>query len=66
MPTKKKILKRLKKRKNFNLKLFKILLKFQLPLEIKKEKSQYIIKNNFTKKSIKNNIIKIKKKIKND
>ncbi len=63
---KKKILKRLKKRKNFNLKLFKILLKFQLPLEIKKEKSQYIIKNNFTKKTIKNNIIKIKKKIKND
>ncbi len=60
---KKEILKRLKKRKNFNLKLFKILSKFQLPLEIKKKKSLYIIKNNFTKKSIKNNIIKILKKL---
>ena len=63
---KSQINKRLKKRKNFNLKLFKILLKFQLPLEIKKKKSQYIIKNNFTKKSLKNNIIKILNKIKND
>jgi len=64
--SKKEIYKRLKQRKNFNLKLFKILLKFQLPLEIKKKKSQYIIKNNFTKKPLKNNIIKILKKIKND
>ena len=64
--SKKEIFKRLKQRKNFNLKLFKILLKFQLPLEIKKKKSQYIIKNNFTKKSLKNNIIKILNKIKND
>ena len=36
--SKKEIYKRLKQRKNFNLKLFKILLKFQLPLEIKKKK----------------------------
>ena len=64
--SKKEIYKRLKQRRNFNLKLFKILLKFQLPLEIKKKKSQYIIKNNFTKKPLKNNIIKILKKIKND
>ena len=64
--SKKEIFKRLKQRKNFNLKLFKILLKFQLPLEIKKKKSQYIIKNNFTKKSLKNNIIKILNNIKND
>ena len=63
---KKEILKRLKRRKNFNLKLFKILLKFQLPLEIKKKKSTYILKNNFTEKTIKNNIIKIIKKIQND
>ena len=46
------ILKRLSKRKNFNKKLFKIFKKIQLPLDYKRKKSQFIIKNNFTKKNI--------------
>ena len=62
----KEIEKELKKRKNYNPLIIKRLKKAQLPLEIKKKKSQYIIKNNFTKKPLKNNIIKILKKIKND
>ena len=44
------ILKRLKKRKNFNKKLLNKFKKIQLPLDYKKNKSQFIIKNNFTKK----------------
>ena len=47
------ILKRLKKRNHFNNKLFKKFKNIQLPLEYKKRKSHYIIKNNFTKKKIK-------------
>ena len=47
------ILKRLKKRKNFNLILLKKFRNIQLPLDYKKKKSQFIIKNNFTNKSIK-------------
>ena len=45
------ILKRLKKRNNFNLNLFNKFKKIQLPLSYKKKKSQFIIKNNFTNKS---------------
>ena len=44
---KKDILKRLKKRPNYNKEIVKKLKKFQLSLEIKKKKSNYIIKNNF-------------------
>ena len=62
----KDILRQLKKRPNYNPKIIEKFKKLQLPLEIKKKKSQYIIKNNFTKKPLKNNIIKILKKIKND
>ena len=47
------ILKRLIKRKNFNKKLINKFQKLQLPLDYKKKKSHYIIKNNFTKKSVK-------------
>ena len=57
------ILKRLKKRKNFNKKLLSKFKKIQLPLEYKKNKSQFIIKNNFTKNSIKNDIKNILKEI---
>ena len=57
------ILKRLKKRKNFNKKLLNKFRKIQLPLDYKKKKSQFIIKNNFTKKSIKNDIKNILKEI---
>tara|TARA_Y100000741_G_scaffold316162_1_gene262332 strand:- start:75 stop:650 length:576 start_codon:yes stop_codon:yes gene_type:complete len=63
---KKEIYKRLKKRKNFNKKIYKKLKKIQLPLEVKKRKAKFIIKNNFTRKSIKKDIMKIIKKIKND
>ena len=45
------VLKRLKKRKNFNKKLFKKFKKIQLPLDYKKKKSQFIIKNDFTQKT---------------
>ena len=57
------ILKRLKKRKNFNSKLFKIFKSIQLPLDYKKKKSSYIIKNNFTKIRIKRSISNILKEI---
>ena len=58
------ILKNLKKRKNFNLKLFKKFKAIQLPLSYKKKNSNFIIKNNFTKKSINDGIKRILKEIK--
>ena len=57
------IFKRLKKRKNFNIKLLKELKSIQLPLDYKKKKSNYIIKNNFTHRGIKRSINNILKKI---
>ena len=57
------IMKRLIKRKNFNKKL---LIKFkgiQLPLDYKKKKSQYVIINNFKKKSVKKEVKNILNKI---
>ena len=57
------ILKRLKKRKNFNKKLLSKFKKIQLPLEYKKNKSQFIIKNNFTKKHVTMNVQNILNKI---
>ena len=60
---KSEIIKRLRKRKNFNQKLFKKFKKIQLPLDYKKKKSQFIIKNNFTNKSVKRDIKKILKEI---
>tara|TARA_B100001029_G_C15000039_1_gene417501 strand:- start:136 stop:726 length:591 start_codon:yes stop_codon:yes gene_type:complete len=53
---KKKIIKNLKKRKNYDSKIFKILKKFQLPVYIKKQKSDFIIKNNFKIETIKKNV----------
>ena len=50
------ILKRLKKRQNFNSKIFKRFRKIQLPLDYKRKKSNFIIKNNFTNKFIKKQI----------
>jgi dephospho-CoA kinase len=58
------ILKNLKKRKNFNKKILKKFKDIQLPLKYKKQKSHFIIKNNFTKKSIKDGIKGILKEIK--
>ena len=57
------ILKRLKKRKNFNSKLLRKFRNIQLSTEHKKKKSQYVIKNDFTKKSVNNAIKKIMKEI---
>ena len=62
---KKDIQKRLKKRHNFNLKIIKKLRKLQLPLEIKKRKSNFIIKNNFKSISVKKNVKILKKKFLN-
>ena len=57
---KKEINKRLKKRINFNVKILK---KFQLPVEFKKKKADFIIKNNFRSNSIKKSVKIILKKI---
>ena len=60
---KKDVLKKLKKRKGINYKLIKKFKKIQLPLDYKKNKSHFIIKNDFTKKTVLNNIKDILKKI---
>ena len=60
---KKEINKRLRKRYNFNPKVFKKLIKLQLPLETKKKKSNFIIKNNFKSMFVKKNVKIIKNKI---
>ena len=60
---KSQIFKRLKKRKNLNLKLLKKFRSIQLPLDYKKKKSHFIIKNNFTKLKIKKSISDILKEI---
>jgi dephospho-CoA kinase len=57
------ILKKLKKRKNFNQKLLKKFKEIQLPTSYKKKKSKFIIKNNFTKKSVREGIKNILKEI---
>ena len=49
---KSEVLKRLKKRPNFNKKLFKKFKKIQLPLDYKKKRSHFVIKNDFTKRSV--------------
>ena len=60
---KKMISKKLIKRKNFNSKLFYKFKKIQLPLVYKKQKSNFVIKNNFSKKGIKKDINKVLDKI---
>ena len=57
------ILKRLKKRKNFNPKLVKKFKNIQYSIAYKKKKSHFIIKNDFTKKSVNDGINNILKKI---
>ena len=59
---KSEILRRLKKRKNFNMKILNNFKKIQLSLVLKKKKSQFIIKNNFKKNSVK---IRVKEIINN-
>ena len=50
------ILKRLQRRDNFNRQLFNKFQNIQLPLDYKKKKSKFIIKNDFTIKSVKRSI----------
>jgi len=60
---KKEIIKKLKKRKNYNLKIIKILRKLQLPLSYKKKKSDFVIKNNFKIQSVQKSVKLLKMKI---
>mgnify|MGYP001289821679 FL=1 len=57
------ISKRLKKRPNFNSKIINRFRKIQLSLDYKRKKSNFIIKNNFTNKTIKNQVRYILKQI---
>ena len=60
---KKEINKRLEKRHNVNFKIIRKLKKLQLPVEIKKKQSDFIIKNNFRNNSIKKSVKKLLKRI---
>ena len=61
---KSRINKELKKRPNFSKELLRKFKKIQLPLDYKKKKSDFIIKNNFTKNSVKVGIEKVLKNLK--
>ena len=63
---KKEINKRLKLRYGNNLKIVKRFKKFQLPVEVKRKKSDFIIKNNFKNSYVKKNVKNIMKKILSD
>ena len=56
-------MKRLKKRKNFNQNLFDKFKKIQLPLDHKKKKSNFVIKNDFNETTVKKYVKNIIKKI---
>ena len=64
--TKTDILRNLKNRKNLNIEILNKFKKIQLPLVYKKRNSRFIIKNKFTQKSVKDEIKKILKAIKNE
>jgi len=53
----------LKKRLNIKPKIVEKFKKLQLPVELKKKKSDFIIKNNFKNNSIKKNVKIVKEKI---
>ena len=57
---KKEIKKRLKKRHNISVEILK---KFQLPIELKKKKADFIVKNNFRNNSVKKNVKRVLGKI---
>ena len=57
---------RLKKRKNFNQKLLNILRKSQLTLKQKKNKSNYVLVNNYNSAIMKRKVKILKAKILND
>ena len=58
--------KRLKKRKNYNIILINQFRKIQLPIEKKKKKSDFIIKNDFTMRSAKKHVKNIVNKVLNE
>jgi dephospho-CoA kinase len=60
---KKEINKKLKKKINFNPTIIKKFKELQLPVEFKKQQSDFIIKNNFRHNSIKKNVKKVLEKI---
>ena len=63
---KKDINKKLRKRKNYDERIIKKLRKFQLPLEIKKKKSNYLIKNDFKSLNLRKRVKILKNKILNE
>ena len=60
---KKDILNRLKERKEYNATLIKKFENIQLSSQIKKEKSNFIVKNNFTIRSAQNSVKNLKLQI---
>ena len=60
------VLQRLKKRKNFNKDLFDKFKNIQLPLDYKKKKSNFVIKNDFKSKTIKKYVSNILKDVLNE
>ena len=60
---KREVNRRLRKRFNFNENVLRKLKKLQLPLETKKKKSNFILKNNFKSMFVKKNVKIIKNKI---
>ena len=57
------VIKRLKKRKNFNQNLFNKFKKIQLPLDYKKKKSNFIVNNDFTRTTVNKYVKNIIKQI---
>ena len=60
---KKEINKRLKKKFNINLKIVEKFKKLQLPVELKKKKAHFIVKNNFKNNSVKKNVKRVLEEI---
>ena len=60
---KKEINKRFKKKLSISQKIIRKFKKLQLPVELKKQRSDFIIKNNFKNNSVKKNVKKILEKI---
>ena len=60
---KSEVLKRLKKRKNYNHRLIKKFQNIQLPLDFKKKKSHFVVNNDFNKKTAKKYVKDILQKI---
>ena len=60
---KREIKKRLTKRQNINLKIIEKFKKLQLPVELKRQRSNFIVKNNFKINYVKKNVKKVMKEI---